>query len=75
MSRSEDVQRYVAAARERFGGIDVLFNNAGWEGPVAPLAEYPEDAFDRVLGGQRARRLPGDAVRAALMLAQGSGAM
>jgi 3alpha(or 20beta)-hydroxysteroid dehydrogenase len=49
VSRSEDVRGYVADARDRFGAIDVFFNNAGIEGPVAPLAEYDEDAFDEVV--------------------------
>jgi 3-oxoacyl-[acyl-carrier protein] reductase len=29
--------------------IDVLVNNAGINGPVAPVSEYPLDAWDRVL--------------------------
>ncbi len=49
VTRTEDVQRYVAASAERFGGVDFLFNNAGVEGNVAPIDEYPEDAFDRVV--------------------------
>jgi NAD(P)-dependent dehydrogenase (short-subunit alcohol dehydrogenase family) len=75
VSRSEDVQRYVAAARERFGGIDVLFNNAGWEGPVAPLAEYPEDAFDRVMAVNVRGVFLGMRYVLPLMLEQGSGAV
>jgi 3alpha(or 20beta)-hydroxysteroid dehydrogenase len=46
---SADVERYTAAAVERFGGIDCFFNNAGVEGVVAPLLTYPEAAFDRVI--------------------------
>lgn len=49
VTRSADVQRYAAAAKERFGRIDVFFNNAGIEGWVGPLVNYPEDQFDRVL--------------------------
>ena len=50
VTRSADVARYVEAARSFTGRIDVLANNAGIEGVVAPLAEYPEDVFDAVLG-------------------------
>jgi NAD(P)-dependent dehydrogenase (short-subunit alcohol dehydrogenase family) len=32
-----------------WGGLDGLVNNAGINGPQAPVAEYPEDEFDRVL--------------------------
>jgi 3alpha(or 20beta)-hydroxysteroid dehydrogenase len=44
-----DVQRYVDEAEKRFGGVDVLFNNAGIEGVVAPIDQYPADVFERVL--------------------------
>jgi len=37
---------YIERAVERFGPIDVLFSNAGNQGPVVPVTEYPEDAFD-----------------------------
>jgi NAD(P)-dependent dehydrogenase (short-subunit alcohol dehydrogenase family) len=37
---------YVEHAVDRFGPIDVLFSNAGNQGPVVPVTEYPEDAFD-----------------------------
>src|SRR5690606_26742246 len=36
---------YVAAAVERFGRLDVVFANAGIEGTVCPLVEYPEEDF------------------------------
>jgi len=41
--------RVVAAAREKFGRIDILINNAGHYGPVVPLEEYPLDEFDGVI--------------------------
>jgi NAD(P)-dependent dehydrogenase (short-subunit alcohol dehydrogenase family) len=44
-----DVASYVQAAVDAFGGIDVLFNNAGVEGVVSPLTSYPEDRFDQVM--------------------------
>ena len=44
-----DHQRYVAEATERFGGIDIFFNNAGIEGAHSGLIGCPEDEFDRVI--------------------------
>src|SRR4051794_26666118 len=43
------VQRAIAAGVERFGRFDVLFSNAGISGAVAPILDYPSDAFARTL--------------------------
>lgn len=48
VSRAEDARRYVGAAVQRFGAIDVLFSNAGNFGVVAPIESYPEEVFDAV---------------------------
>jgi NAD(P)-dependent dehydrogenase (short-subunit alcohol dehydrogenase family) len=50
VTRSTDVAAYVAHARHRFGGIDLFFNNTDVEGPVLELVDYPEEAFDDVVG-------------------------
>jgi NAD(P)-dependent dehydrogenase (short-subunit alcohol dehydrogenase family) len=39
-------RHYIERTVARFGPIDVLFSNAGNQGPVVPVTEYPEDAFD-----------------------------
>jgi NAD(P)-dependent dehydrogenase (short-subunit alcohol dehydrogenase family) len=46
---AEQVDAYVARTLDAFGRLDVLFNNAGVEGAVAPTHEYGESEFDRVL--------------------------
>jgi NAD(P)-dependent dehydrogenase (short-subunit alcohol dehydrogenase family) len=48
-ARPQDVERYVRAAVERFGRIDVFVANAGVEGDVRPIVDYPTDTFDRVI--------------------------
>jgi NAD(P)-dependent dehydrogenase (short-subunit alcohol dehydrogenase family) len=49
VAEAEDVRRYTDAAAEAMGGLDVLFNNAGIEGPLAPVQDYDDDAYDRVM--------------------------
>ncbi len=49
VSRAADWARVADDAVARFGGVDYLFNNAGIEGAVVPLLDYPEEMFDRVL--------------------------
>jgi NAD(P)-dependent dehydrogenase (short-subunit alcohol dehydrogenase family) len=49
VSRSADVERLVGTAAERFGGLDVLVNNAGVLGPRVAIEEYPEDEWRRVI--------------------------
>jgi NAD(P)-dependent dehydrogenase (short-subunit alcohol dehydrogenase family) len=46
---SDAVAAIVALAVQRFGGLDVAFANAGVFGVPAPITDYPEDVFDRVM--------------------------
>ena len=43
------VQRATEEAQRAFGRIDVLVNNAGINGPVAPVTKYDLDDWDRVI--------------------------
>jgi NAD(P)-dependent dehydrogenase (short-subunit alcohol dehydrogenase family) len=50
VSSPDDVERMVATAKERFGRLDIAFNNAGIEGDLAPLVEYSLDTWNRIVG-------------------------
>ena len=49
VSRGEDARRLVDEAAGRFGGVDVLVNNAGLLGPRVAIEEYPEEEWRRVI--------------------------
>ena len=74
VTRIGEVQRYVAATVERWGGIDGFFNNAGILGAVSPLVDYPESTFDRVLTVNVKSVWLGLKVVAPAMIARGGGA-
>lgn len=49
VTKESEVEAYVRAAEEKYGGVDVLFNNAGVGGMTSPLDEYSNEAFDKVI--------------------------
>lgn len=49
VSQEKEVAQYVQYAVDKMGGIDIFYNNAGVEGKVAPLDEYPLEIFNQVL--------------------------
>ncbi len=49
VSKSTDVINYVSTAIQNFGGIDILFDNAGVEGHASSLVDMKEEDFDHVL--------------------------
>jgi NAD(P)-dependent dehydrogenase (short-subunit alcohol dehydrogenase family) len=49
VTQEDEVADYVRAATNRFGTIDVFYNNAGVEGEIKPITEYSLEAFRRVI--------------------------
>ncbi|MEU6216322.1 SDR family oxidoreductase [Streptomyces sp. NPDC047022] len=50
VSRPDDVRALFTAARDRFGRVDLLFNNAGTFGPGGvPVEDLPYDAWRHVV--------------------------
>ncbi|BAC14673.1 SDR family NAD(P)-dependent oxidoreductase [Oceanobacillus iheyensis] len=45
----EDVENYVKQTVDRFGKIDVFFNNAGVNGPVSPITELDQATFEKIM--------------------------
>ena len=49
VSDSAAAKRMAATGLHRYGSIDVLVNNAGITGKAAPVHEYPDDEWRRVM--------------------------
>ena len=48
VAKEADVQNMIAVAEQKFGRIDILCNNAGFGGSMAPLHEQTAESWDRV---------------------------
>ncbi len=46
VSKEPDIETLVALAEERFGGLDIMFNNAGVGGAIGPLTDTEVDSWD-----------------------------
>ena len=49
VSRAADIQALVRKTVEKFGRLDVAFNNAGIEGNWLPIVEQPEEDWDSTM--------------------------
>jgi NAD(P)-dependent dehydrogenase (short-subunit alcohol dehydrogenase family) len=49
VTHAAQVRNYVDRTVARWGKIDVLFSNAGNDGPIIPTIDYPEDLFDKIV--------------------------
>jgi NAD(P)-dependent dehydrogenase (short-subunit alcohol dehydrogenase family) len=49
VSRAAEVEALVRKTVEKFGRLDIAFNNAGIEGNWIPIAEQPEEDWDQTM--------------------------
>jgi NAD(P)-dependent dehydrogenase (short-subunit alcohol dehydrogenase family) len=49
VSEEEEVRAYIGAAEARLGPMTAFVNNAGIEGVIAPIFDYPVKVFDKLL--------------------------
>ncbi len=71
----DQIKWLMDEAVARFGRIDILFNNAGFQEPRAPVADAPEEMFDRVFDANTRSVWLGMKYALAHMVPQGSGAI
>ena len=49
VSQARQVQSFIETTVEKYGRLDVAFNNAGVEGVGGPIHQYPEDEWVRTI--------------------------
>lgn len=49
VSADDSAQRFTAEVLKHHGRVDIALLNAGIEGHIAPIGDYPLEAFDRVM--------------------------
>lgn len=49
VSKPEDCENLVKQAVEKYGKLNIAFNNAGIGGAAASIADYPVDSWDKVI--------------------------
>jgi len=73
VSKAADVEKMVKTTIDIYGRIDILFNNAGINGKVAPTAELTEEDWDLVLDTNLKGAFLGTKYVLPIMLRQGGG--
>ena len=73
VAEEHDVQALIGAATERYGRLDVVFNNAGSGGAFGPITEIDVDHWDRTFAVLVRSVFLGIKHAARAMIAQGDG--
>jgi NAD(P)-dependent dehydrogenase (short-subunit alcohol dehydrogenase family) len=75
VTRAGDIEAALRAAIERFGRVDIAFNNAGIEQPIKPAHEISQDEWDRLVAVNLRGAFVAMKHEIELMLAEGGGAI
>ena len=75
VSSESDVEAMIKAAEDNFGKLDVLCNNAGFGGPMAPLHQQSLETWDKVHATNIRGAFLGMKYGIASMLKSGGGAI
>jgi NAD(P)-dependent dehydrogenase (short-subunit alcohol dehydrogenase family) len=75
VTRAEDIKTALEATVERFGRLDIAFNNAGIEQPVKPAHEITDEEWDRLFAVNLRGAFVAMKHEVELMLRDGGGAI
>jgi NAD(P)-dependent dehydrogenase (short-subunit alcohol dehydrogenase family) len=50
VSKEDEVKKYAGDAEKHLKKVDIFFNNAGIEGVVKPITDYPVEEYDKLMG-------------------------
>jgi NAD(P)-dependent dehydrogenase (short-subunit alcohol dehydrogenase family) len=75
VTRADDIKAALHTAVERFGRLDIAFNNAGIEQPIKPAAEISDDEWDRLVAVNLRGAFLSMKYEIELMLQHGGGAI
>lgn len=73
VSSGEEVDALVQKAVDEFGRLDIMFNNAGVNQKMSPLAETDDTVFDRIIGINLRGVFNGSRAATKQMIKQGGG--
>jgi NAD(P)-dependent dehydrogenase (short-subunit alcohol dehydrogenase family) len=75
VTSTDDIRAALEATVERFGGLDIAFNNAGIEQPIKPAHEITDDEWERLVAVNLRGAFVAMKHEIELMLPRGGGAI